>query len=76
MHENHPKLVVMYGTALKHQMQSWEATAGSRLLLDNILISDGTKLVVTPHPQKRGLDDAYWKELEERLRNVYRKKSG
>jgi hypothetical protein len=67
MRENHPQLVVMYGTA---QRQNWEKIAGGSFPPDNVLVSDGAILALTPHPVKHGLSNAYWEELGQRLRSV------
>jgi len=64
MRDHQPELVVMYGK------EPWSALAGQEIPDDRILTLGSMTLAVTPHPNKRGLTDAYWKHLGQTLRRI------
>jgi len=67
MAQNRPRLVVLYGTT---QKQSWEKIAGGIFPPNNVLVSDGGILTLTPHPVAYGRSNANWEEHGLRLRNL------
>jgi hypothetical protein len=71
--DHRPELVVMYGDM---QRASWQAIVSPLTFADDGVLEQGsTTVVCTPHPNKRGLCDAYWVDLGKRLRGK-RHKSG
>jgi hypothetical protein len=66
--DHKPKLVVMYGDM---QRASWEAIASPLSFTDeNFLLNGSTIFACTPHPNKRGLRDAYFTDMGRRLRGL------
>ena len=61
-----PSLVVLYGTM---DRPSWGKIAGRAFPAEDIIISDGTTLAVTAHPNYKRAN-AYWVERGQRLREV------
>lgn len=62
---NRPKFVVMYG---KRQREKWKQIAGYNLDICEVVMCNGTALVMAAHPVSRGMTDSYWSSLGANLR--------
>jgi hypothetical protein len=64
--DHSPELVVMYGDM---QRAAWQAVISPLTFADDGFVTQGSTIMVrTPHPNKRGLCDAYWIDLGKALR--------
>ena len=59
-----PQFVVMYG---KSHQEQYERVAGQSLMLDVVVQSGSTAILLTRHPNARGLTDEYWCSLGRKL---------